>query len=60
MSNDLIKERYKKLEAIQAMGVDPFGGRFPKQGLIAELLKNFEDHKKVRTAGRLSGSLKLI
>lgn len=54
MSNDLISERYKKLEAIQAMGVDPFGGRFPKQGLIAELLKNFEDHKKVRTAGRLS------
>ncbi len=54
MSNDLISERYKKLEAIQAMGVDPFGGRFPKQGLIAELLKNFEDHKKVWTAGRLS------
>ena len=54
MSNDLIKERLKKFEAIKAMGVDPFGARFLKQGLIADLIKSFEDKKKVRTAGRLS------
>ena len=53
MSNDLIKERLKKFEAIKAMGVDPFGARFLKQGLIADLIKSFEDKKKVRTAGRL-------
>jgi len=56
MSNDLIKERYKKLDAIKAMGVDPFGAKFLKQGLIAELLKNFEEHKKVQVAGRLSAA----
>jgi len=56
MSNDLIKERFKKLEAIKAMGVDPFGAKFLKQCLIAELLKNFEDHKKVQVAGRLSAA----
>ncbi len=42
MSNDLIKERFKKLEAIKAMGIDPFGAKFLKQGPIAELLKERE------------------
>ncbi len=58
-SNEIIKERLKKFEAIKGMGVDPFGGRFPKGCLIAELVKGFsasvgEDKKKVVTAGRLS------
>src|SRR3989338_11676636 len=54
MSNDLVKERFKKLEAIRAMGIEPYGGMFLKPAPIAELLKNFEDHKKVQVAGRLS------
>ena len=53
-ANDLIKERYKKLEAAKALGVDPFGGRFEKSETIAELAKAFEDHKKVQSAGRLT------
>ncbi len=53
-SNDLIKERYKKFEAIKAMGVDPFGGKFLKDGLIATLTHDFQDKKRVQTAGRLS------
>src|SRR5258706_11473372 len=52
--NDLIKERMKKLEAAKALGVDPFGGRFDKQSSVQALVDGFEEHKKVRTAGRLT------
>ncbi len=53
-TNDLIKERLKKLDTIKAMGVDAFGGRFEKGETLAELAKAFEDHKKVQSAGRLT------
>ncbi len=53
-TNELIKERFKKLESIKAMGVDPFGARFLKESLIADLVKGFQEHQRVRTAGRLS------
>ncbi len=52
--NELLKERFKKFEAIKAMGVDPFGGRFLKECSVDSLVRNFEDKKKARTAGRLS------
>jgi len=35
--NGLTKERLKKLESIRAMGFDPFGGKFLKECLIADL-----------------------
>ena len=53
-ANDLIRERLKKLEAVKALGVDPFGGKFQKEGPIASLLAGFEEKKRVRTAGRLT------
>ncbi len=53
-ANELIKERFKKLESIKAMGVDPFGGRFLKENLIADLVKGYAEHQRIRTAGRLS------
>ena len=53
-SNELVKERLKKLETIKELGVDPFGGKFLKDGPIADSVKDFEEHKRVRTAGRLS------
>jgi len=52
--NDLIKERHKKLEGLKALGVNPFGGAFAKQGFISSLLESFQEGKKVQTAGRLS------
>ena len=52
--NDLFKERLKKLEGLKALGVEPFGGVFPKNALIHSLVESFEEHKKVTTAGRLS------
>lgn len=36
------------------MGVEPFGGKFPKESLIASLTQNFEEHKKIHTAGRIT------
>ncbi len=54
--NDLIKERQRKLSELKALGVEPFGGAFPKTELIATLLDSFEEKKKVQTAGRLSAT----
>ncbi len=51
--NELVKERFKKLEQIKAMNIDPFGGKFPKQGPISELPKLVEG-SRVASAGRLS------
>ena len=28
-TNDLVRQRREKLESLRALGVDPFGGRFP-------------------------------
>ncbi len=53
-SNDLMRERQKKLESAQRLGHDPFGGKFAKEFSMAELAAQFEDKKKVSTAGRLS------
>lgn len=54
MESDLLKERHKKLEALQALGVDPFGAKFPKQSFISEVLEKFEEKKRVTLAGRLT------
>ena len=53
-TNEIIKERLKKFEAIKGLGIDPFGGRFPKTAPVAELVRQFEDKKSVQTAGRLT------
>ena len=58
-TNDLLKERFKKYEVLSSLGVDPFGGRFLKEGMIADLARTFEESKKVRTAGRLA-SIRLM
>ncbi len=57
--NDLLKERFKKFQAIEALGVYPFGGRFLKEGMIAAIVSAFEENKKTRTAGRLA-SIRLM
>ena len=57
--NDLLKERFKKFQAIEALGVYPFGGRFLKDGMIAAIVSAFEENKKTRTAGRLA-SIRLM
>ncbi len=54
MSEDLLKERFKKYEALKKLGVDPFGGKFLKDIFIGPLKEHFEENKKVRTAGRVT------
>jgi lysyl-tRNA synthetase class 2 len=53
-ANDLIKERFKKLEALKALGVEPFGEKFAKEAMIGRVVAGFEEKKRVRVAGRLS------
>ncbi len=52
--NELMKERLRKLEELKALGVEPFGGQFPKTALISDLITNFAEHQPIKTAGRLS------
>jgi lysyl-tRNA synthetase, class II len=52
--NDQVRERFRKLEALASRGVDPFGGRFEKEGPIRQTVENFEENRPVATAGRLS------
>lgn len=52
--NEIIKERLKKFEALKGLGIDPFGGRFPKACLIHHLVESYEDKKPIQTAGRLT------
>jgi lysyl-tRNA synthetase class 2 len=51
--SSLVKERLKKLEAIRAMGIHPYGGKFPKESSVADIVRHFEEKKGVQTAGRL-------
>jgi lysyl-tRNA synthetase class 2 len=53
-TNDLIAIRRQKLEALRALGVEPFGGRFETTGTIAEVREAFAEGRSVRIAGRLT------
>ncbi len=52
--NELVKERRRKHQALLALGVDPFGGRFDKEAPLSAIAAAYQDHKKVRAAGRLT------
>jgi lysyl-tRNA synthetase class 2 len=42
-TNELIRRRHEKLRALQARGIDPFGGRFPVTHWGGELVARFKD-----------------
>jgi lysyl-tRNA synthetase class 2 len=52
--NELFAIRRAKLDAIRALGVDPFGGRFDTSGSIKEIRDRFAEGNKERAAGRLT------
>src|SRR5213592_4902563 len=52
--NELIALRRKKLEALRAKGIDPFGSRFEASGSIAEVRGQFKEGETVRAAGRIT------
>jgi lysyl-tRNA synthetase class 2 len=52
--NELFAIRRAKLDAIRALGVDPFGGRFDTSGTVAEIRARFAEGNHERAAGRLT------
>ena len=52
--NELFATRRAKLDALRALGVDPFGGRFDASGSIAEIRARFAEGNTERAAGRLT------
>jgi lysyl-tRNA synthetase class 2 len=52
--NELFALRRAKIEAIRALGIDPFGGRFDTTGSIADIRSRFAEGNSERAAGRLT------
>jgi len=52
--NELIALRRKKLDALRAKGVEPFGGGFEVTGSIAEVREKFKEGETLRIAGRIT------
>ncbi len=53
-SNRLFADRRKKLEALRAHGIEPFGARFDNAGSIAQVREKFADGTVLRAAGRIT------
>src|SRR5436309_12555567 len=52
--NELIALRRKKLDALRAKGVEPFGSAFDVSGSIAEVREQFKEGETIRAAGRIT------
>src|SRR5438045_9113417 len=52
--NELITLRRKKLDALGAKGMEPFGGSFEVTGSIAEVREKFKEGETLRAAGRIT------
>src|SRR4029450_6709591 len=52
--NELIALRRKKLDALHAKGVEPFGSGFEVSGSIAEVREKFKEGETLRVAGRIT------
>ena len=52
--NELVALRRKKLEALRAKGIQPFGAGFDVSGSIAEIREQFKEGEMLRAAGRIT------
>src|SRR6058998_3976372 len=52
--NELVALRRKKLDALRAQGVEPFGVAFEPDGAIAEVREKFAEGEILRAAGRIT------
>ena len=52
--NELIALRRKKLEALRAKGVEPFGGGFDVSGSIRRCANKFKEGETLCAAGRIT------
>lgn len=53
-AGDLLAIRRKKMEAISALGDNPFGARFDVAGSVADVGEAFVEGQAIRAAGRIS------
>lgn len=52
--NQIIQDKWKKVEEIKDMGLEPFGRKFDKQNMISELLADTPESETIyQTAGRI-------
>ena len=52
--NELIALRRKKLDALRAKGVEPFGAGFEPSGSVGEVREKFKEGETLRAAGRIT------
>jgi len=52
--NELFALRRKKLDALRARGIEPFGSAFDVSGSIAEVREQFKEGETIRAAGRIT------
>src|SRR5437016_989896 len=52
--NELVALRRKKLDALRAQGIEPFGVAFEPDGTIGEVREKFAEGKILRAAGRIT------
>src|SRR5438093_8193140 len=52
--NELVALRRKKLDALRAQGIEPFGVAFEPDGTIAEVREKFMEGEILRAAGRIT------
>src|SRR6059036_1003712 len=52
--NELVALRRKKLDALRAQRIEPFGGAFEPDGTIAEVREKFAEGEILRAAGRIT------
>ena len=52
--NELLAVRRQKLEALRAVGIDPFGQAYETTGAPGQIRAAFAEGQKVRTAGRIT------
>ena len=52
--NELIALRRKKLEALRAKGIEPFGAGFEPSGSLTEVREQFKEGEALRAAGRIT------
>ena len=51
--SEILKERLAKIEGLRAQNIDLYGERFLPIEPVSSVRENFEEHRKVRIAGRL-------
>lgn len=51
--NQVVKLKKERIKELKEMGIEPFGRKYDKKDKVEDMLKSFEEGKKVKTAGRI-------